>query len=141
MTVNTFYSKKVLDHFKNPRNFGKIDNPDGIATVGNPVCGDIMKIYIKVGKKNNKEYIKEIRFQTLGCGAAIATSSIATELVKGKSLDLARKISNKQIITGLDRLPPAKIHCSLLAARAIKKAIDNYEEKLKKRLTNPKKKQ
>jgi len=129
MTTNSFYSKKVLDHFKNPRNFGKIENPDGVATVGNPICGDVMKIYIKVGKKNNKEYIDNIKFQTLGCGAAIATSSIATELVKGKSLDLARKITNRQIIVGLEGLPPVKIHCSLLATEAIKKAIDNYREK------------
>jgi len=129
MDFQSFYSKKVLDHIRHPRNMGEIRNPDGVATVGNAVCGDIMRLYIKVGKKNGKEYIKEAKFQTLGCGAAIATSSIITTMVKGKPLEEAEKISEKAIAEALGGLPPVKLHCSVLAAEALKKAIENYRKK------------
>jgi len=127
------YSKKVIEHFTNPKNMGQIKNPSGVGKVGNPVCGDIMKIYIKVDKnKKGEEFIKDIKFQTLGCGAAIATSSIVTELVKGKTIKEALKISNRQNITKkLGGLPPSKLHCSLLADRALKKAIQDYQKKKK----------
>lgn len=120
------YSEKVMDHFNNPRNVGEIKNADGIGEVGNPVCGDIMKIYIKV--KDNK--ITDCKFRTFGCGAAIATSSIITEMVKGKQVDDALKISNKAVAEALGGLPPIKMHCSNLAADGLAKAIENY--KLKK---------
>lgn len=128
---NNLYSKKVLKHFNNPQNVGTIRNPDGVATVGNPVCGDIMKLYIKVGKKDNKDYIKNIKFQTLGCGAAIATSSMITILVKGKSIEKALKVSKATLIKELDGLPVNKLHCSLLAEEALKKAIKDYYNKIK----------
>ncbi len=120
------YSEKVMDHFNNPRNVGEIKNADGIGEVGNPVCGDIMKIYIKV--KDNK--ITDCKFRTFGCGAAIATSSMITEMVKGKQVDDALKISNKAVAEALGGLPPVKMHCSNLAADGLAKAIENY--KLKK---------
>lgn len=124
------YSPLVLKHFANPKNVGIIKNPDGVAKVGNPICGDIMKFYVKIGKnKNNDEYIKDVKFQTLGCGAAIATSSMMTQLVKGKSLKEAEKISKKAIVKALGGLPPAKIHCSVLAGEGLKKAIINYRSK------------
>jgi len=129
MNFQSFYSKKVLDHVRHPRNMGEIKNPDGMATVGNPVCGDIMRLYIKVGKKDGKEYIKEAKFQTLGCGAAIATSSMITTMIKGKPLEEAEKISEKAIAEALGGLPPVKFHCSVLAAEALKKAIENYRKK------------
>ena len=124
------YTDKVKDHFFNPRNVGVIENPDGVGEVGNPVCGDIMKIYIKVGKnKNGKKIIKDIKFQTMGCIAAIATSSMVTELAKGKSLEEAKKITRNDVSNSLGKLPPIKEHCSNLAADALKKAIENYENK------------
>jgi len=129
MNFQSFYSKKVLEHVRHPRNMGEIKNPDGMATVGNPVCGDIMRLYIKVGKKDRKECIKEAKFQTLGCGAAIATSSMITTMVKGKPLEEAEKISEKAIAEALGGLPPVKFHCSVLAAEALKKAIENYRKK------------
>jgi nitrogen fixation NifU-like protein len=129
MNFQSFYSKKVLDHIRRPRNMGEIKNPDGMATVGNRVCGDVMRLYIKVGKKKGKEYIKEAKFQTLGCGAAIATSSIITTMVKGKPLEEAEKITEKAIAEALGGLPPVKFHCSILAADALKKAIENYRKK------------
>lgn len=112
-----------------PKNMGFIKDPDGEATVGNPVCGDIMKFYIKVEKEGKEEYLKDIKFQTLGCGAAIATSSIMTTLVKGKPLKDAVKIGKKAIIDALGGLPPVKIHCSVLADTALKKAIADYRKK------------
>jgi nitrogen fixation NifU-like protein len=118
------YSKKVLDHFQNPRNLGKIDHPDGVGEVGNPVCGDIMKLYIKV--KDNK--ILDIKFETLGCGAAIATSSMITELAKGKTIEEALKITRNDVADELDGLPPIKMHCSNLAAEALHKAILDYQK-------------
>ena len=108
---------------------GEIDNPDGVATVGNPRCGDVMKLYIKVGSKGNGEYIKDIKFQTLGCGAAIATSSMITVLVKGKPLAQAEEVTEKALTEALGGLPATKIHCSVLADKALKKAIENYHSK------------
>jgi nitrogen fixation NifU-like protein len=125
------YSKKVIEHFTKPKNMGEIKNPSGVGTVGNPVCGDIMKLYIKVKKnKKGEEYLDDVKFQTLGCGAAIATSSIVTELVKGKPIKEALKLSDRKNITKeLGGLPPEKLHCSLLADRALKKAIEDYRKK------------
>jgi len=122
------YSEKVMDHFLNPRNVGEIPDADGVGSVGNPVCGDIMKLYIKV--KNGK--IVDAKFKTFGCGAAIATSSMVTELVKGKTLEEALTISNKAVAEALGGLPPVKMHCSVLAEEALKSAIDNYHKKQQK---------
>ena len=119
------YSEKVIEHFKNPRNVGEIENPDGIGHVGNPVCGDIMELYIKV----KDGVIVDAKFKTFGCGAAIATSSMVTEMVKGKSIEEALKISNKTVAEALDGLPPIKMHCSVLAEEALKFAIDDYLNK------------
>jgi len=119
------YSEKVMEHFRNPRNVGEIENPDGIGYVGNPVCGDIMELYIKV--ENN--IIVDAKFKTFGCGAAIATSSMVTELVKGKSIEEALAISNKAVAEALGGLPPIKMHCSVLAEEALKSAIDDYLKK------------
>jgi len=121
------YSDKIMEHFRKPKNLGEIKDADGVGTVGNPNCGDVMKIYIKV--KDNK--IVDIKFQTLGCGAAIASSSIATELAKGKSLDEALKISSKQIAKEMGKFPPAKYHCSILAEEGIRSAINDYRRKSK----------
>ena len=122
---NTDYNEKVFDHFRNPRNMGELKGADAEATVGNPTCGDVMKLMIKV--KDNR--IEDIRFQTMGCAAAIATSSIATELAKGKTLEEAEKLTNKDVSLALGELPPVKEHCSNLAAEALEKAIANYREK------------
>jgi nitrogen fixation NifU-like protein len=119
------YSEQVMEHFMNPRNVGEMDNPDGIGHVGNPVCGDIMELYIKV----KDGIIVDARFKTFGCGAAIATSSMVTELVKGKSVDEALKISNRAVAEALGGLPPIKMHCSVLAEEALKSAIDDYLNK------------
>ncbi|MBN1683015.1 Fe-S cluster assembly scaffold protein NifU [Candidatus Bathyarchaeota archaeon] len=119
------YSDKVLDHFKNPRNVGEIKNADGIGSVGNPVCGDMMTMYIKV--KDN--HIEDIKFKTYGCGAAIATSSMTTELAKGKTLEEAMDITRQSVADALDGLPPVKMHCSNLAADALHEAIKNFKEK------------
>ena len=122
---NIDYNKNVLDHFRNPRNMGEIKNPDAEATVGNPSCGDVMKIMLKI----KEDKVEDIKFQTMGCAAAIATSSMTTELAKGKRLKEAKKITNKDVAEALGQLPPIKIHCSNLAADALKKAIENYENK------------
>ena len=122
--VWSLYSEKVMEHFKNPRNVGEMENPDGIGHVGNPVCGDIMELYIKV----KDGIIIDAKFKTFGCGAAIATSSIVTEMVKGKRIEEALKISNKAVAEALDGLPAAKMHCSVLAEEALKSAIENYLE-------------
>lgn len=119
------YSKKVMDHFMNPHNVGEIESPDGVGQVGNPVCGDIMKMYIKV--KDN--VITDVKFQTFGCGAAIATSSMATDLIKGKLIDEALKLTNKAVAEALDGLPKVKRHCSVLAEEAVQAAIDDYLKK------------
>jgi len=128
--VWSLYSEKVMEHFKNPRNVGEMENPDGVGRVGNPICGDVMELYIKV----NDGIIVDAKFKTFGCGAAIATSSIVTEIVKGKSVEEALKISNKAVAEALDGLPPVKMHCSVLAEDALKSAIEDYLEhqKLKK---------
>ena len=123
------YSKKVIEHFSRPHNQGKIKNADGVGTVGNPKCGDIMRMYIKIGKnKEKQEIIKDIKFETLGCGAAISTSSMATDLAKGMTVDEALKITNKQVAEELGGLPHVKMHCSNLAADALHAAIKNYRE-------------
>lgn len=128
------YSKKVIDHFTKPHNQGVIKNADGIGTVGNPKCGDVMRMYIKVSKnKAGEESIKDIRFETLGCGAAISTSSMATDLVKGKTLDEAMHLTNNQVAKELGGLPNSKMHCSNLAADAIHKAIKNYQQNSNKK--------
>lgn len=119
------YSDKVMDHFENPRNQGTIEDADGIGEVGNPQCGDIMKIYIKV----RNETIEDVKFQTFGCGAAIASSSMATEMIKGKTVKEAWDLSNKAVAEALEGLPPQKIHCSVLAEEAIHKAINDYRAK------------
>jgi nitrogen fixation NifU-like protein len=121
------YSEKVMEHFQNPRNVGEIEDADGVGEIGNPVCGDIMKLYIKVD--NNR--ITDAKFKTFGCGAAIATSSMVTELVKGKTLEEAEKISRNTVAEALDGLPPVKMHCSNLAADALHNAIKDYREKRK----------
>lgn len=121
------YSEKVMEHFRNPRNMGEIKDADGVGTVGNPVCGDMMTIYIKV--KDNR--IEDIKFKTFGCGAAIATSSMITELAKGKALKEALKITRKNVADALEGLPPVKMHCSNLAADALKAAIEDYYKKQK----------
>ncbi len=118
-----------MDHFRNPRNMGEMENPDGVGKVGNPVCGDMMELYIKV----ENDVITDVKFMTFGCGAAIATSSMVTELVKGKTLDEALKISNATVAEALDGLPPVKMHCSVLAEDALKGAIEDYRNKQKSR--------
>jgi len=130
--INLLYSEKVMEHFKNPRNMGEMKDADAVGEVGNPVCGDLMYIYIKVGKENGKEIIKDISFQTFGCAAAIATSSMITELAKGKTLDEAIKITRKDVADALDGLPPIKMHCSNLAADGLRTAIENYRKKHKR---------
>jgi nitrogen fixation NifU-like protein len=119
------YSEKVMDHFMNPRNVGEIKDPDGVGTVGNPVCGDMMTFFIKV----NDGKLEDVKFKTFGCGAAIAVSSMISEMAKGKTLDEAMKISNKDVADELDGLPSNKMHCSNLGADALQKAIENYREK------------
>jgi len=119
------YSDKVMDHFMHPRNVGEMPDADGVGQVGNPVCGDIMKMYIKVKDK----VITDVKFQTFGCGAAIATSSMATELIKGKTIDEAIKLTNDAVVEALEGLPKVKIHCSVLAEEAVKAAVDDYLKK------------
>jgi nitrogen fixation NifU-like protein len=118
-----------MEHFKNPRNMGEMKNADSIGEVGNPICGDLMYIYIKVKEKNGEEIIDDISFQTFGCAAAIATSSMVTELAKGKTLDEASKITRDNVADSLDGLPPIKLHCSNLAADGLQDAIKKYREK------------
>ena len=120
------YSEKVMDHFNNPRNVGEIDNASGVGTVGNAKCGDIMRMYLDIDENG---VIQEAKFKTFGCGAAVATSSMATELVKGKTVQQALEVTNKAVMEALDGLPPAKVHCSLLAEEAIHAALWDYAEK------------
>ena len=122
------YSEKVMDHFMNPRNVGEIQDASGVGEVGNARCGDIMRMYLKI---NEDDIVEDAKFMTFGCGAAIATSSMATELVKGMPLDQAKKLSNEAVVEALDGLPPEKLHCSVLAEEAIRAAIEDYEEKKK----------
>ncbi len=119
------YSEKVMDHFKHPRNVGVIENADGIGEVGNAKCGDIMRIYLKI----DNDVITDVKFETFGCGSAIASSSMATEMIKGKPLSEALELTNKAVAEALDGLPAYKMHCSVLAEEAIKKAIENYYAK------------
>lgn len=122
------YSQKVMEHFRNPRNVGVIENADGVGEVGNAKCGDIMKIYLKI----DNDIISDVKFETFGCASAIASSSMATELIKGKPVSEALELTNKAVAEALDGLPPHKIHCSVLAEEAIKKAVCDYYEKNKK---------
>jgi len=119
------YSEKVMDHFENPRNVGIIEDADAVGTVGNPVCGDVMKMYLKI----ENDIIVDVKFKTFGCASAIATSSMATEMIKGKSVDEALELTNKQVAEALDGLPPVKMHCSILAEEAVKAALENYKSK------------
>jgi nitrogen fixation NifU-like protein len=126
--VQAGYSKKVMEHFMNPKNVGVIENPDGYGKVGNPVCGDLMEIYIKV----KDDIITDIKFKTFGCGSAIATSSMVTEIAKGKHIDEAMKITRNNVADELEGLPPQKMHCSNLAADALHAAIEDYKKKKRK---------
>ncbi|WP_312699453.1 Fe-S cluster assembly scaffold protein NifU [Sedimentibacter sp.] len=119
------YTEVVMDHFRNPRNVGSMENADGVGQVGNPKCGDIMKIYLKI----NDETIEDVKFETFGCGSAIASSSMATELIKGKSINEAVELTNKAVVEALGGLPPVKIHCSVLAEQAVKSALFDYAQK------------
>ena len=119
------YSEKVMDHFRNPRNVGVLENPDGVGEVGNPVCGDIMKIYLKI----DDDIITDVKFETFGCGSAIASSSMATEMIKGKSIYEAMALTNKAVAEALDGLPAHKLHCSVLAEEAIKNALKDYYDR------------
>jgi nitrogen fixation NifU-like protein len=128
------YSKEVMKNFMNPKNLGEIKNPDGVGKVGNPNCGDLMWLYIKVGKNDKgKEIIKDVKFRTFGCAAAIATSSMITQLAKGKTLNEAEKITRNDVADSLKGLPPIKMHCSNLASDALRAAIKDYEKKKKAR--------
>lgn len=120
------YSEKVMDHFQNPRNVGELENASGVGTVGNAKCGDIMRMYLDI---DENQTIQDVKFKTFGCGAAVATSSMATELVKGKTVEEALQITNKSVTEALDGLPPVKVHCSLLAEEAIHAALWDYAEK------------
>ena len=120
------YSEKVMDHFKNPRNMGEIENPSGVGTVGNAKCGDIMRMFLDIDENG---VIQEVKFKTFGCGAAVATSSMATELVKGKTIEEALEVTNQAVMEALDGLPPVKVHCSLLAEEAIHAALWDYAQK------------
>ena len=120
------YSEKVMDHFNNPRNVGEIENPSGVGTVGNAKCGDIMRMYFDIDEQG---VIRDVKFKTFGCGAAVATSSMATELVKGKTVQEALAVTNKAVMEALDGLPPVKVHCSLLAEEAIHAALWDYAQK------------
>lgn len=124
---NFNYSQKVMEHFMNPRNVGEMEDPDGVGTVGNPMCGDVMRLYIKV----EGDRIVDARFKTFGCAAAVATSSMVTEMVKGKTIEEALKISNRAVAEALDGLPPIKMHCSVLAEEALKAAIEDYTRRSK----------
>ena len=123
---NAMYSEKVMDHFQNPRNVGEIEDASGVGTVGNAKCGDIMRIFLDIDKEG---IIRDVKFKTFGCGAAVATSSMATELVKGKTIQEAMQVTNKAVMEALDGLPPVKVHCSLLAEEAIHAALWDYAEK------------
>ena len=120
------YSEKVMDHFQHPRNVGEIENASGVGTVGNAKCGDIMRMYLDI---DDNGIIKDCKFKTFGCGAAVATSSMATEMIKGKSVDEALQLSNAAVVEALEGLPPQKIHCSVLAEEAVKAAVEDYRKR------------
>ena len=122
------YSEKVMDHFRNPRNVGVLEDANGVGEVGNAKCGDIMKMYLKI----EDDIVKDVKFETFGCGSAIASSSMATELIKGKPVDEARQLTNKAVAEALDGLPDYKMHCSVLAEEAIRSALEDYERKKQK---------
>ena len=124
------YSDKVMDHFRNPRNLGKLDDADGIGEVGNAKCGDIMKMYLKI----EDDIIQDVKFETFGCGSAIASSSMATELIKGKPVSEAMKLTNKAVAEALDGLPAYKMHCSVLAEEAIQSALEDYQNRTGKKI-------
>jgi nitrogen fixation NifU-like protein len=126
------YSEKVMDHFMNPRNIGEIENADGVGTVGNPVCGDVMRLYLKI----RDGIIVDAKFKTFGCGAAIASSSILTEMLKGKPVEEAKKISNEAVVEALGGLPPVKRHCSVLAEEALEAALNDYYQKQQNKATS-----
>lgn len=134
MIKNDFYSKKVLENFHNPKNYGQIKNPDGIGKVGNIYCGDVMWLYLKIKQKNGKDYIKDAKFQTYGCLAAVASSNVLAGKIKNKTINQALKIDKQKIIKELDGLPPLKIHCSVLATDALYEAIYDYLSKNKKKI-------
>ena len=125
MQKNLPYSEKVMDHFMNPRNMGEIEDADGVGTVGNPVCGDVMRLYLKI----KEGVIVDAKFKTFGCGAAIASSSMLTEMLKGRRIEQAQKISNEAVAEALDGLPPVKMHCSVLAEEALDAALKDYYQK------------
>lgn len=130
------YTRKVIKCFRNPKNYGKMKNPSGVGKVGNPVCGDVMWIYVKIGKdRKGREILKDIKFETFGCVAAVATSSVVTELALRKTIDQALKISKDKIVKSLGGLPPIKLHCSVLAAEALSEAIYNYLSKNKRKIS------
>ena len=129
------YSKKVIDHFRNPHNFGKMKNPDGVGKVGNVVCGDIMWLYIKVKSKNGQQVLEDVKFETFGCVSAIASSSMITDLAKGKTLSEGLKINKDTVVKALGELPVIKIHCSVLAADALAEAIYDYLKKKKEKVS------
>ena len=131
MPTKPYYSKKVIEHFMHPKNFGRLKNADGIGRGGNPVCGDVMELYLKIEKRGDKAVIKDVKFHTMGCAAAIATSDMACELIKGKTIQEALKVNYQDIVDGLGDLPPIKIHCSVLAKQGLKAAIEDYQEKQK----------
>lgn len=120
------YSEKVMDHFSNPRNVGEIPDANGIGEVGNARCGDIMRMYLKI---NDDGIVEDVKFKTFGCGAAVATSSMATELIKGKTIEEAKQLTNQAVVEALDGLPPAKLHCSVLAEEAVQAAFADYEKR------------
>lgn len=130
------YSEKVLDHFQNPRNMGEIEGYNGMGMVGNAKCGDIMQMFIKV---NDEGIIEDVGFKTFGCGAAVATSSMATEMIKGKSVDEALQLSNAAVVEALEGLPPVKIHCSVLAEEAVKAAVEDYHKRMNGEASEPEK--
>jgi nitrogen fixation protein NifU and related proteins len=132
------YSEKVMENFRHPKNVGKIKDADGVGEVGNPKCGDLLTLYIKVGKKGKEKVIKDIKFNTLGCAAAIAVSSMITQMAKGKTIKQAEKITNHDIVQELGDLPRPKYHCSLLGAEALHAAIKSYKSKLNKTIQNEK---
>ena len=129
------YSEKVLDHFQHPRNVGEIPDASGVGTVGNAKCGDIMQMFLKI---NDDEIVEDVKFKTFGCGAAIATSSMATEMIKGKPLSEAEKLTNEAVVEALEGLPPVKIHCSVLAQEAVQAAIADYRAKKQQKEEAPK---
>lgn len=132
MSIESLYNKKVTEYFLHPKNMGEIKNPSGVGRVGNPVCGDVMELYIKIGKKKGEEVITSAKFKTFGCGAAIASSSMMTEIIKGKTVDEALKVGNLAVAEALGGLPPVKRHCSVLAHEALGKAVADWKTRNKR---------